>query len=1412
MLSLNITLLSAELLVTEIHYNSGRVNNNDSNSPQPDGFEFLEFFNAGNQEINLSSFTFARGLGFSFPTGAKIGPGKFIVLSKDPEQFSKAYGFEPDFGPFLGKLNNSGERITLVDNFGEEVWDGSYSDRGDWPAQADGAGYSLVYEDHNDSHLRGRNWEASNQIGGSPGNWDNLNLSDEDEIILLQKGDNLKYFKGTKEPSNGDTSWTKIGFAESSSWLNAKSGVGYSNNNQERNYLATMLPDMRDNYLSVYTRFPFLVTEAQINSIDQFNLNLAYDDGYVVYLNGVKITSANISGSPPPFNRPASTGSDYSPVNIDLLRYSNRLQPGENILAIQGHNVGIGVSSDFVISPTLTLKTKMESNKDEAWEGVIFNEVFANSAQDMDFVELFNPSNEQINLSGYYLSDSAFGPRKYKIPENTIIEPKGFIHFTRAELGFGLSSNGEKIILYRPDQEIVVDAYGWGKQLPETSLVRIPDGGKNWFHTSKLTPGQQNSKTSVYPVALNEIMYHHPDGERFEYLEIFNPSQELPIDISGWHFVGLSYKFPKGTIIHPEEYVVVCDDKVSATQFYNIPLEKLFGDYSGGLRDNGELLILQDENDIVVDLVRFDNKSPWPWTPNGLGASLERTCIKEGESDYSHWSGSPINSPSPGKENQIVGCVPAIRPKIQITEIHYHSSIQREDDRNLEFLELWNFSSEPIDLANWILAGDIHYTFPNQAIIEPEQKKLVAFNPDRLIEEFDLEPKLVFGPFSGGLPNGGGSLALIATDGQIVDQVNYNDDFPWPSLADGIGSVRGPGHSLQRVNDRSEKNTADFWYTERPSPGEKNMIPGQEWLNPIMSLNLSPETVTSSSEPILAISLSESYNVISVEVEYFIEDFLNNKETKSRSTATKLESGDWQFQFPQYPPNSVVRYVIYSQLDDGSTITTPNSNRDQFKWHSYFVDPEITTSQPNLYHLFISPLNWRKLHSWTDAGRVSGGKPNPTWNNEVPAIFVGGGEVFDVSVRHQGSRWNRRNGSLISFECGSHRTDGRAQVRSWRIQFPNHRRFRGMDVMLLQKQSGWPQRISFAMFEMAGVPAPKTSWANLRINGCEYNPDAFQIERPGNDLVKRWFGQVGDLFKSQGYTGNEGPWSWGDARLIRGSMNGFSETQRYKFTYNRKTLNYKSNELDNAPDLPEALIEGLHRARSKGRNALREFLASNFDVNLTLRYMCTINYVGTFDDMFQNHYIYRRADNGLWCMFPWDMDNTLGGAFGQSSAHPFRGVDESRYGNVGNRQGWWNRIKDSFFIAYPEEFLRMFYYLNNNVYNPESLDVVIDQIAEEGNQTGRALSLKSHIRARHNYLNNFIENQLSRMTPDLTIENLGTRLKIQWPGSGLFSNISGSKSINGPWRPITENVTFDGEHFKILLRPNEQSGFFKLSE
>ena len=80
-----------------------------------------------------------------------------------------------------------------------------------------------------------------------------------------------------------------------------------------------------------------------------------------------------------------------------------------------------------------------------------------------DWIELFNQSSSTINISGYYLTDSKKKLSKWKLPDGTSIEGKGYLIIWADEdttqrglhSNFKLSSLGEKIILSKPDLSII---------------------------------------------------------------------------------------------------------------------------------------------------------------------------------------------------------------------------------------------------------------------------------------------------------------------------------------------------------------------------------------------------------------------------------------------------------------------------------------------------------------------------------------------------------------------------------------------------------------------------------------------------------------------------------------------------------------------------------------------------------------------------------------------------------------------------------------------------------------------------------------------------------------------------------------------------------------------------------------------
>jgi len=120
----------------------------------------------------------------------------------------------------------------------------------------------------------------------------------------------------------------------------------------------------------------------------------------------------------------------------------------------------------------------------------------------MDWVEIYNPDGEPVNMQGYYLSDSVSDRVKYQFP-NIEIAPGGFLVIwagsvtdfplrSGAHATFGISSGGEAIVLTAPDGLTVVDQYPSKAIGAGRSMGRQPDGtGALYFFTTP-TQGTAN--------------------------------------------------------------------------------------------------------------------------------------------------------------------------------------------------------------------------------------------------------------------------------------------------------------------------------------------------------------------------------------------------------------------------------------------------------------------------------------------------------------------------------------------------------------------------------------------------------------------------------------------------------------------------------------------------------------------------------------------------------------------------------------------------------------------------------------------------------------------------------------------------------------------------------------------------------
>ena len=157
-----VSILQQNLVVSEIMYAPPMFN-----GIKGDEFEFLELQNIGTNTLDLSGLTFTSGITFTFTNGTTLGPGQYFLLGRDAAALQSKYPGIVVNGIYTGKLDNSGETITLTHPYGINIFSITYSPVAPWPAAANGYGFSLVLDEANPGHYR-----ASSQMGGSPGTAD----------------------------------------------------------------------------------------------------------------------------------------------------------------------------------------------------------------------------------------------------------------------------------------------------------------------------------------------------------------------------------------------------------------------------------------------------------------------------------------------------------------------------------------------------------------------------------------------------------------------------------------------------------------------------------------------------------------------------------------------------------------------------------------------------------------------------------------------------------------------------------------------------------------------------------------------------------------------------------------------------------------------------------------------------------------------------------------------------------------------------------------------------------------------------------------------------------------------------------------------------------------------------------------
>ncbi|MFY0606633.1 MAG: CotH kinase family protein [Cyclobacteriaceae bacterium] len=162
-------------------------------------------------------------------------------------------------------------------------------------------------------------------------------------------------------------------------------------------------------------------------------------------------------------------------------------------------------------------------------------------------------------------------------------------------------------------------------------------------------------------------------------------------------------------------------------------------------------------------------------------------------------------------------CANVETPDLVITKIHYHPEDNEFDQKDQEFIEIYNNESTSVSLRGYYFSGTgLVYLFPSSAVLESKQSIVLANDKETFLQAYGQAP---FGEYSRSLSNKSQTLTLADAFGNIIDQVTYSDETPWPQEADGDGyylELKDPtlDNSIPENWMASEVRFSDALYTK----------------------------------------------------------------------------------------------------------------------------------------------------------------------------------------------------------------------------------------------------------------------------------------------------------------------------------------------------------------------------------------------------------------------------------------------------------------------------------------------------------------------------------------------------------------------------------------------------------------------
>ncbi len=523
----------------------------------------------------------------------------------------------------------------------------------------------------------------------------------EQKDIISEFPKNVQYFVPT-DKSLG-TTWTSLTPpAAVNQWPVGEAGFGFGSAFTAQVKTQVNPSASCATCTSIYMRYPFQVADP--SALKGLTLRAKFDDGFVAYLNGVEVARSNFSGTPGfdsrGTNHPNTEAVQFE--NFNISSFINRLQPGNNVLAIHVMNTS-ATGSDLLMSPALVDGLIGDPNvagiphAQTSTPPVTFGTIEhdpTSGNQDEEYIELRNPLPTAVDISGWKLT----GGVEHEFRAGTVIPANSSLFVTPSVQAFLKRTTGPK----GGEGRFVQGNYqGHLSNLGETVELWSSEGTKMASYTTPNTPSPLQQFLRI-----SEIHYN-PAGplDQTEFIELTNissgPSATV-LNLNGLRLSGgpdQSWVAPSGTSLAPGQYLVIARDPVALRAAYpQLAANQVLGPFTGALANQGERLVLDDaRGNTIVDL-SYDDSQLWPDRADGAGASLEINVDLSATAaamldKHTSWRGSVEYGGSPGRAG-------AAALGVVVNEVRANNNGQNPGDA----IELWNTTSAPVNLSGWYLS------------------------------------------------------------------------------------------------------------------------------------------------------------------------------------------------------------------------------------------------------------------------------------------------------------------------------------------------------------------------------------------------------------------------------------------------------------------------------------------------------------------------------------------------------------------------------------------------------------------------------------------------------------------------------------------------------------------------------------